>query len=138
MEVTVTYTPLHTGQCDETLTISTNDGDIVIAIRGECIATSVPSSEETQIPTSLGLDPCYPNPFNSETVIPYHLSQESHASIAIYSVDGRLVDHIDLGLKSPGYHRLTWSPSNATTGVYFVELRSEGRPADMQKILYLK
>ena len=138
LTVTVTYTPLHTGQCNETLTVTTNDEDIVIDLRGEGVSTAVPSSEELAIPTTLGLESCYPNPFNSETVIPYRLPQNSDISIAIYSVNGRLVETMDLGHQSAGYHRETWSSTGVTTGVYFVELRADGRPSDIQKILFLK
>jgi len=138
MEVTVTYTPQELGTCNETLTIATNDEPIVIDLIGECVATSVPPAQVTAIPASLGLDPCYPNPFNAETVIPFRLPQASDVSIVIYSVEGRTVDQIDLGVTSPGYHRVTWSPTNSTTGVYFVELRSDGHRSSMQKILYLK
>jgi len=138
MEVTVTYTPQELGVCNETLTIATNDEPIVINLVGECVATGLSPAQETSIPTSLGVDPCYPNPFNAETVIPFRLPQASDVSIVIYSVDGRLVDQIDLGMTSPGYHRMIWSPTNSTTGVYFVELRADGHRSGVQKILYLK
>ncbi len=138
MTVTVTYTPDHTGACDETLTIHTNDGDVIIAITGVGVASGVPNAGNSTLPAEFGMDPSYPNPFNAETVIPYRLPNGADVSIDIYSVNGRLVDKIDLGQTSAGFHRVTWSPNNATTGVYFVEFHVDGAPVNVQKILYLK
>ena len=138
LEVTVTYTPSHTGSCDETLTIHTNDGDVIIAITGVGVASGVPKAGSSVLPTEFGMDPSYPNPFNAETVIPYRLPNVADVSIDIYSVNGRLVDEIDLGQTPAGFHQVTWSPNNATTGVYFVEFHVDGAPVDVQKILYLK
>ena len=138
LEVTVTYCPTELGECNETLTVQNNDADFTINLHGVATATSVPSSDLNSIPKTFGLDACYPNPFNATTVIPYHVPTEAAVSVAIYSVDGRLVELLNLGQVLPGNHQVSWSPRDATTGVYFVEFRAESRPVDVQKILYLK
>jgi hypothetical protein len=138
MAVTVTYSPTEVGECNETLTVQNNDQDVIINVHGEAVATSVPLSNASGIPNTFGLDACYPNPFNAQTIIPYRVPSESAVSIVIYSVDGRLMAILNQGRVLPGNHRVSWSPDEATTGVYFVELRADGRPIDVQKILYLK
>jgi hypothetical protein len=138
LEVTVTWSPTEVEVCNEVLTVQNNDADFTINLHGVATATSVPSSDLNSIPKTFGLDACYPNPFNATTVIPYHVPTEAAVSVAIFSVDGRLVELMNLGRVLPGNHQVSWSPNEATTGVYFVEFRAEGRPVDVQKILYLK
>ena len=46
--------------------------------------------------------PNYPNPFNPETWIPYHLSQGAEVSITIYDRTGATVREIALGHQAAG------------------------------------
>jgi len=46
----------------------------------------------------------YPNPFNPETWIPYHLKDESNVTIKIYSNNGKLVRMLELGRKEAGIY----------------------------------
>ena len=46
----------------------------------------------------------YPNPFNSETWIPYHLSQDLGVAIRIYDTTGKVIRTLDMGLQSFGYY----------------------------------
>ena len=46
----------------------------------------------------------YPNPFNPETWIPYHLASDSNVMITIYNVHGMLVRQLDLGHQQAGFY----------------------------------
>ena len=46
----------------------------------------------------------YPNPFNPETWIPYHLANDSDVQISIYDINGALVRQLDLGDQQAGYY----------------------------------
>ncbi len=46
----------------------------------------------------------YPNPFNPETWIPYHLASDSNVMITIYNVHGMLVSRLDLGHQRAGFY----------------------------------
>ena len=46
----------------------------------------------------------YPNPFNPETWIPYHLAKSSDVRITIYDVRGSVVRRLELGHLPPGYY----------------------------------
>ncbi|CAI7995067.1 Probable serine/threonine-protein kinase PkwA [Geodia barretti] len=48
--------------------------------------------------------PNYPNPFNPETWIPYHLANASDVQISIYDTNGALVRQLDLGHQQAGYY----------------------------------
>ena len=45
----------------------------------------------------------YPNPFNPETWLPYHLSEPAEVTLTIYGIDGRVVRRLDLGHQDAGY-----------------------------------
>ena len=55
-------------------------------------------------PEETRLLPNYPNPFNPETWIPYHLAQGAEAAITIYDTKGALVRQLALGHKDAGYY----------------------------------
>ena len=50
------------------------------------------------------LMPNFPNPFNPETWIPYHLSNPADVQISIYDSKGMLVRRLDLGHQAAGYY----------------------------------
>ena len=74
----------------------------------------------------------YPNLFNPETWIPYHLAVDANVSVTIYNLRGELIRHLDLGLQEAGYyvdksHAAYWDGKNdegesVASGVYFYKL----------------
>ena len=56
------------------------------------------------MPKETTLLPNYPNPFNPETWIPYHLAREAEVTITIYDTKGRLVRRLALGNQAAGYY----------------------------------
>ncbi len=73
----------------------------------------------------------YPNPFNPETMIVYELPFDSEVNVAIYDIQGRLIQTlVQNQLKSAGQHAITWDgrdmQGNAVaSGVYFYQLQSD-------------
>ena len=88
------------------------------------LATLAP--EETALLTN------YPNPFNPETWIPYHLSEPADVTLTIYGIDGSVVRRLDLGHQVAGYYQSKaraayWDGRNAVgervaSGIYFYTL----------------
>ena len=84
------------------------------------------------IPDETALLPNYPNPFNPETWIPYHLANPSEVTITIYDMRGAIVRQLNLGPQHEGYYtsrsRATyWDGRNTVgervaSGVYFYTL----------------
>ena len=74
----------------------------------------------------------YPNPFNPETWIPYHLANPSEVTITIYDTRGTVVRRLDLGHQREGYYTSQsraayWDGRNivgerVASGVYFYQL----------------
>ncbi len=84
------------------------------------------------LPEKTALLPNYPNPFNPETWIPYHLSAAADVTVHIYAADGALVRTLALGHQAAGiYERPAraayWDGKNevgepVASGVYFYTL----------------
>ena len=83
-------------------------------------------------PHETALLPNYPNPFNPETWIPYHLAKDANVTLHIYAVNGQLVRTLVLGYQAAGmYHNRSraayWDGRNAfgepvASGIYFYTL----------------
>ena len=83
-------------------------------------------------PNETVLLPNYPNPFNPETWIPYHLVKPADVSISIYAADGQLVRTLELGYQAVGIYEsrsraVYWDGRNelgesVASGVYFYTL----------------
>ena len=101
----------------------------------------------SQVPSETALLPNYPNPFNPETWIPYHLSDPAEVTLSIYSADGRLVRTLALGHQAAGIYESKsraayWDGRNAVgervaSGLYFYTLTA-GDFAATGKMLILK
>ena len=99
------------------------------------------------IPAKTVLLPNYPNPFNPETWIPYHLSEPADVTLNIYSVDGKVVRHLDFGHQAAGYYQSRsraayWDGTNAggeqvASGVFFYTLTA-GDFSAIRKMVILK
>ncbi len=99
------------------------------------------------IPPQTALLPNYPNPFNPETWIPYHLTEPANVSLTIYSADGKLVRTLALGHQPAGIYEnksraAYWDGRNAVgervaSGLYFYMLTA-GDFAATGKMLIMK
>ena len=89
----------------------------------------------------------YPNPFNPETWIPYHLATSTDVKINIYNAQGVLVRALTLGHQSAGYYTgrsraVYWDGRNAlgervASGIYFYQLEADGI-SPLRKMVILK
>ncbi|MFQ6606773.1 MAG: C25 family cysteine peptidase [Fidelibacterota bacterium] len=94
------------------------------------------------LPEVYNLAPPYPNPFNSETTIPFTLPGPETVSLSIYDLLGREVTTIQRTYASGGHYGVIWSGVDkggriVSSGVYFITFRA-GSYYQMQKVLLLK
>ena len=99
------------------------------------------------IPTETTLLPNYPNPFNPETWIPYHLSEDANVTLTIYDVGGRIVRTLDIGHSKAGIYEsrnkaIYWDGKNdlgenVASGVYFYHLEA-GEYSATKRMVILK
>ena len=100
-----------------------------------------------EVPQETSLLPNYPNPFNPETWIPYHLAEPADVTLTIYAVNGQVVRRLDLGYQAAGFYRSRaraayWDGRNAVgervaSGLYFYTLTA-GEFAATRKLLIRK
>ena len=89
----------------------------------------------------------FPNPFNPETWLPYHLATDAPVSLSIYNVQGQLMRELDLGSQKAGSYlnRETaayWDGRDrfgegVSSGVYFYTLHA-GSFRATRRMLVLK
>ena len=89
----------------------------------------------------------YPNPFNPETWIPYHLANPSNVRITIYDTRGVVVRRLDLGHQREGYYTnrsraAYWDGRNdfgepVASGIYFYQFQADNMSL-LRKMLILK
>jgi len=98
----------------------------------------VPSNENIDnLPTQYEIWQNYPNPFNSSTSIKYALPEPAYVSIKVYNILGQLVISLVNSPLPAGYHQVTWSADNLSSGMYFYKLQA-GEYSQSKKMLLLK
>ncbi len=98
-------------------------------------------------PKETVLLPNYPNPFNPETWIPYHLANDSEVAITIYDVNGMLVRQLNLGHQQAGFYAekgraAYWDGrsmrgESVASGTYFYQLHASDFSA-MRRMVIIK
>ena len=98
-------------------------------------------------PKKTALLPNFPNPFNPETWIPYHLSKDADVTLHIYAMNGTLVRTLTLGHQAAGRYQSRsraayWDGKNefgekVASGLYFYTL-TVGEFTATRKMLILK
>jgi len=79
----------------------------------------------------------FPNPASDIVNLLYNLQDKNSESIVeITDVQGKVMQHFDLGKKS-GQHQLTLDVSSLPSGIYFANLIS-GKEKTMQKVIVTK
>lgn len=82
------------------------------------------------LPSSFKLHQNYPNPFNPITTIRYDIPKLSEVRIVIHDLMGRQVANLLDGIKTAGYHNITWDGSNqlgddVSSGMYIYSIHTE-------------
>lgn len=65
--------------------------------------------EKGKLPKDVQLFPAYPNPFNSETKIRYHISQKGHVRLNIYDTLGHPIKTLIFQHLEPGEYTVVWN-----------------------------
>ena len=109
--------------------IQTSASDLVSYQRGIQVLEQI---LESLTPQASALLANYPNPFNPETWIPYHLAKSADVTLHIYAMNGALVRTLTLGHQAAGKYQnrsraAYWDGKNAfgepvASGLYFYTL----------------
>ena len=87
----------------------------------------------------------YPNPFNPETWIPYHLTKDANVTLHIYAVNGTLVRTLALGHQAAGIYQnrsraAYWDGKNESgesvaSGLYYYTLTADNFTATRKMLI---
>jgi hypothetical protein len=99
-------------------------------------------AESSEIPTTYGISPNYPNPFNPTTTIKYQLPQSSEVELLIYNVLGQKVKTVLDQRVEAGYHSVEWDGRNdmgmqVGSGIYIYRFRADNF-LKVQKMILMK
>ena len=110
---------------------------------GQFITGVVVSTDNTVgLPGSFALYPNYPNPFNPSTVISYDIAQNTHVTLDIYDMRGRVVKNLVRKIQDSGRYTVNWygndnAGSQVGAGVYIYKL-SAGDNVFNRKMILMK
>ena len=104
-------------------------------------ATSLEAVSQN-LPTTSGLSPNYPNPFNASTQIAYHLAASGPVQLKIYNTLGHPVRTLVDQFQAAGSYQVRWDARDQqgaalAAGVYLVRLRYPGGE-QTRRLLLLK
>ncbi len=102
----------------------------------------VSASVVEALPTEFVMQQNFPNPFNPNTKIKYGIPENTHVSIVVYDVQGRVIATLLNMEQSAGWYDVSWSgmtDANAqvATGLYFARIKA-GSFTDVIKMVYLQ
>ncbi|KPL20135.1 MAG: hypothetical protein AMS23_11510, partial [Bacteroides sp. SM1_62] len=107
---------------------------------GSLFIEGVTSSTEDEIiglPAGFELKENYPNPFHSSTTIAYGIPETAHVRLAIYNLQGALLESLVDGQKTAGQHSAVWNAEKYNAGIYFYKLTIDGY-SKVRKCILLK
>jgi len=96
------------------------------------------SSTFDPTPLTFTLKPASPNPFNASTTINFELPSAAEIELAVYDIQGRLVQSLVTGHSSLGKHSVIWDASAQASGVYFIRLMVDSGQSSVRKVVLMK
>lgn len=101
------------------MVVSSKDG--VLNTNG----TTTPITPPVELPSSINLNPAYPNPFNPSTNIQVDIPQGGReVQIIVSDIMGRVVSVLFEGRLIAGTHTFRFNADNLSSGIYIYQLRS--------------
>lgn len=77
----------------------------------------------------------YPNPVQEAASFTYHLEKSGNVSMDIYNLEGRLIEHLELGFLKQGEHQHDYLTSGMEPGIYVTRLHAGGDTQSLKWIL---
>ena len=88
---------------------------------------AIPASQDVAtkaVPSAYDLEQNYPNPFNPETTIRYQIPEATTVHLAVYDLNGRIIEMLVNEHKQAGSYSVTWSGKAYPSGLYFYRLQT--------------
>ncbi len=105
---------------------------------GDGLSTVDFNVHSNELPDVINISSAYPNPFNPTVNIVIELDESSNIKATIYNLKGQLVSTIVNGTLDYGVNNVMWDANNFPSGIYFINIESNGQLLSTQKISLLK
>ena len=115
--------------CESQGLVTCDDGACVETIE-DCIDLS-----NDLIPDEFSISSPYPNPFNPLVKFDFSLPSISEVNVSVYDINGNHAATLLNDVKSAGYYSVTWNADSHSTGMYFIQFRSDHMIKTMKVIL---
>ncbi|MFH0758909.1 MAG: fibronectin type III domain-containing protein [Bacteroidota bacterium] len=80
------------------------------------------------------LDQNFPNPFQGNTTIVFHLMESAPVEFRIYDTELRLVDQLQLGVKNKGTFQIDYQGENLENGMYYYTIMTDAYSATRKMV----
>ncbi|GMU86996.1 MAG: hypothetical protein AMXMBFR48_22370 [Ignavibacteriales bacterium] len=118
------------------VTVSDTGNGFIAADAFRIIYKGAPVSvRENSLPLSFSLDQNFPNPFNSQTIIRYHLQESGQVRLVIYDAVGREVIQPVNGSQTTGTYEVPFEGRGLSSGVYYIRLSFSGKSVTKAMVL---
>lgn len=97
-------------------------GQVTYVDEGNTIVSVEELGRDEELPTEIVLNQNYPNPFNPATTIGFAIPEKSDVTIEIYNILGQKVATVLKGEQNAGYHEVSFSADNYSSGIYLYTL----------------
>jgi hypothetical protein len=113
-----------------------------VSTQGEITAYASLSIKVDNPPETTAMENAYPNPFNPQTYIAYHLAEGSDVKITAFDLLGRSVKELYSGHQYAGSYHVYWNGSyengaKAPSGNYIIRMQTENN-TQAQKVTFMK
>ena len=114
-------------------------GRSVVTLTADIVEASDSHTFRENRPDQIRMERNYPNPFNSETVIPFITARNSRVFVAVFNLKGKRIRFLLDETRQPGRHLIHWDGKTdegheAASGLYVIEMHS-GDFRAMQKVV---
>ena len=98
-------------------------------------ALGIHAQQRAELPQTVTLYPCYPNPFNPTTTISFDLPVASETELSVFNMLGQSVYTIDFGRLNAGHHTHFFNAVSLPSGIYLLSLRAANRQLTSKMVL---
>jgi uncharacterized repeat protein (TIGR02543 family) len=118
--------------------ITMNQNKNITALFKQVISTAN-TNEMVSGQTRLGQ--IYPNPFSTETTIPFELKEASHIKISVFNLLSQEICTIINTKFAPGKHEVSWDGKDkngyrVSDGIYFCQIKSDLKLVQVEKMIF--
>lgn len=116
------------------------DASVAAQAKYNGMIAAVERKPQSELPDKFNLGQNYPNPFNPSTKLDFSLSEKSDVHLAVYNLQGQLVNTLAQGTYQAGSYSVQWNGRDANgreaaAGVYIYRISSQNQNSCKKMIL---